>query len=318
MSGLAIVIVSYNVCHLLRRCLESIRDSQVSCSLQVYVVDNSSSDGSADMVRSEFPWVSLIESPNRGYACGNNLALREILQRSQSASMADASDYVLLLNPDAWLPCGSLQAMLDFIEAHPESGVVGPRLVRPNGELDLACRRSFPNPEVALYRILGLSKLFPRNRRFARYNLTYLDPYAIAEVDSVVGAFMLIRTEALRQAGILDECFFMYGEDLDLAFRIKKCGWKVLYNGQVEVLHHKGQSSRQARSKAVFEFYRAMLLFYRKHYAQSTRFPLNWIVVGGIYLRAALAMLENQIVGVLAYPARARRISRAGLAEWSR
>ena len=137
---------------------------------------------------------------------------------------------------------------------------------------------------------MGLSRLFPKSRRFARYNLTYLGPQKVVELDSVVGAFMMVRGSILRQVGILDETFFLYGEDLDWAYRIKQAGWKVLYNGNVEVLHHKGESSRQVQMKARLEFYRAMLIFYRKHYARTTRFPLNFVIVGGIYFNAGLAL----------------------------
>jgi N-acetylglucosaminyl-diphospho-decaprenol L-rhamnosyltransferase len=180
-----------------------------------------------------------------------------------------------------------LLQMVGFMDIHPKAGVAGPRLVRPNGELDLACRRSFPTPEVSFYRMLGLSRIFPNSRRFAKYNLNYIGERAVTEVDSVVGAFMLVRSSFLPEVGLLDEAFFMYGEDLDWALRIKKAGWQVLYNGAVEVLHHKGESSRQAQGKARSEFYKAMLIFYRKHYANTTHFPLSWMVVGAIYLRAS-------------------------------
>ena len=288
-SDLAIVIVSYNVRDLLRRCLATVYASGVSLA-GVYVVDNSSSDGSAWMVRREFPRARVIESPgNCGYACANNLALREIL-----AASGPKPRYCLLLNPDTELPPGSLDAMLEFMDAHPEAGIAGPRLMRPNGQLDLACRRSFPTPEVSLYRMLGLSKLFPRSRRFGRYNLTFLDPADVVEVDSVVGAFMLIRTDALEEVGLLDEAFFMYGEDIDLAFRMKSAGYRVLYNGRVEVLHHKGASSGGAESRRVLvEFYRAMHLFFDKHYAAGTPQPARWLVSRSIDLAAILALVRS-------------------------
>lgn len=317
MTGLAVIIVNYNVRELLRECLRSLSESETPRALEVFVVDNASADGSSAMVRSDFPWVKLIESPNNGYAHANNLVMREILRRAQTAPQAGLP-HILLLNPDTYLPPHALEQMAVFLEEHPRAGVVGPRLMRPNGRLDLACRRSFPTPEVSMYRMLGLSKLFPKRRRFARYNLTYLDPSEVAEVDSVVGAFMLIRSEALQQAGVFDESFFMYGEDLDLAFRIKRCGWSVLYNGQVEVLHHKGESSRQAKTKAVTEFYRAMLLFYRKHYASSTRFPLSWLVVGGIYLRGGLALVESQALKMLQNGTKESRQSASSFAEGAR
>jgi N-acetylglucosaminyl-diphospho-decaprenol L-rhamnosyltransferase len=303
MLDLGIVIVNYRTCDLLRECLQSVSESRGDFSFQVCVVDNCSQDGSCAMVGEEFPQVRLVESEvNGGYAYANNLGLRAFgfAQTSESAQQCreklseSTPRYALLLNPDTLLPPSVLQEMLDFMEAHPEAGVAGPRLVLADGSLDLACRRSFPSPEVAFYRMVGLSKLFPRSRRFGRYNLTCLDPDEVTEVDSVMGAFMLVRAEALEQVGLLDESFFMYGEDLDWAYRIKKAGWKVYYNPQVTVLHYKRAASRHSR-KASCEFYRAMHIFYRKHYAATTPFWLHWLVLGGIALRGGLAVLFSRL-----------------------
>ncbi|MBI2954160.1 MAG: glycosyltransferase family 2 protein [Chloroflexi bacterium] len=287
MLDLSIVIVSFNVNALLRKCLASICASEGGLAFDTIVVDNKSSDGSPSMVREAFPQVHLIESPvNGGYAYANNLALAEIVRRDEGA----LPRYVLLLNPDTILPPRALSEMVAFMDARDDVGAAGPRLVRLDGSLDLACRRSFPSPEVSFYRMVGLSKLFPRNRRFARYNLTYLRPDDVYEVDSVVGAFMLVKTPVVQQVGLLDEGFFMYGEDLDWAYRIKKAGWKVLYNGRVEVIHYKGESSKQQNLKPILAFYKAMLVFYRKHYSSNTAAPINWLVISAIYVRAALAM----------------------------
>ncbi len=283
MLDLSIIIVNYNTRDLLRDCLRSIYESQGDFSYEVCVVDNASSDGSAEMVRREFPQVKLIESEvNGGWAYGNNLALRRCRAR-----------YILLLNPDTVLPPTALQGMLDFMEAHPDAGMAGPKLVRADGSMDLACRRSFPTPEVAFYRIVGLSKLFPKSRRFARYNLTYLDPDQVAEVDSVVGAFMMVRGEIPEQVGLLDENFFMYGDDLDWALRIKERGWKVYYNPAVQVLHYKREASKQNRRRTRYEFYRAMRIFYLKHYAKSTPLWLHWLILGGIALGGRIVLLKE-------------------------
>ena len=297
MLDLGIVIVNYRTCDLLRECLQSIYEGRGDFSFQVCVVDNCSQDGSCAMVGEEFPHVQLIESAiNGGYAYANNLGLRAFgfAQTSDERPSESTPRYGLLLNPDTLLPPSALQEMLNFMETHPEAGVAGPRLVLADGSLDLACRRSFPSPAVSFYRMVGLSKLFPRSRRFGRYNLTYLDPDEVAEVDSVVGAFMLVRAEALKQVGLLDENFFMYGEDLDWAYRIKEAGWKVYYNPQVTVLHYKRAASRHSR-KANYEFYQAMHIFYRKHYAATTPFWLHWLVLGGIALRGGLAMLSSRL-----------------------
>ena len=150
-----------------------------------------------------------------------------------------------------------------------------------------------PTPEISGYRMLGLSKLFPKNPRFGRYNLTYLDPDVRTEVDSVVGAFMLVRGEAIKQVGLLDETFFMYGEDLDWAFRIKEQGWQVWYNPDVTVLHVKEAASKTS-SKARFEFYRAMTIFYRKHYEAETPRWLHWLIVSGIGLIGGISMIRHR------------------------
>jgi hypothetical protein len=290
MGDLAIVIVNYNTRDLLRDCLKSIYASRGDFDFQVWVVDNASTDGSAAMVGAEFPQTHLIESSiNGGYAYANNLGLRAagFTNSKTSEVFRDLGGlgwrFALLLNPDTVLPPDALANMLGFMEEHPDAGVAGPRLVLSDGSLDLACRRSFPTPEVSFYRLAGLSKLFPRSRRFGRYNLTYLDEHQTAEVDSVVGAFMLVRGEAIQQVGLLDERFFMYGEDLDWAKRIKDAGWKVYYNADVTVFHVKRAVSRYS-ARAQIEFYRAMKLFYEKHYARDTPRWLHWLVLAGIWL----------------------------------
>lgn len=293
MATLSVIIVSYNVLDLLRGCLASAYASR-GVNPEVWVVDNCSSDGSASMVAREFPQARLLESPrNGGYAYANNLALPQA-----------QGDYLLLLNPDTVLPADALVEMVAFMERRPDLGMAGPKLVREDGSLDLACRRSFPSPAVSFYRMIGLSKRFPQSRLFGRYNLTYLDPDQEAEVDSVVGAFMMVRRQALDQVGLLDEAFFLYGEDLDWAIRIKRAGWKVVYNPRVVVLHRKASSSAGDIRRATAEFYRSMLIFYKKHYAPQTMAPLNWLILGAIYVRGSLAYLMNTLL-----PPQLRRVN---------
>lgn len=280
---LAVVVVNYNVRDLLRACLRSVLRASSAWSTEIWVVDCGSSDRSTAMVRDEFPEVRLIETGNVGYARGNNLALRSI-------AAGGGARYVLLLNPDTEIPPGALSEMLALMDERAEVGASGPRLVLPDGSLDLACRRGFPTPLVSLYHFSGLSRRFPRSPRFARYNLTFLPENAVTEVDSVVGAFMLVRGETLRQVGFLDESFFMYGEDLDWALRIKRAGWKIVYNGAVQVLHHKRASSSQQNVQSTRAFYEAMLIFFRKHYAATTAAPLRWLVVLSIHLGLAVAL----------------------------
>lgn len=297
---LAIVIVNYNTRELLRDCLNSIFDSHGDFAYRVCVVDNNSSDGSAALVRETFPQVRLIESRiNGGYTYANNLGLRAMGFDSHQVSDSNTSSYpryVLLLNSDTILPPSALREMLAFMDAHPEAGAAGPRLVLSDGQLDRACRRSFPTPEVAFYRMTCLSFLFPGSQRFGRYNLSYLDPAETTEVDSVVGAFMMVRGKVIQQVGLLDEGFFMYGEDLDWAYRIKQADWRIYYNADVTVLHYKEAASkgdRAIRLRTRYEFYRAMYLFYRKHYAATTPFWLHGLVLTGLVLWGGVALLSE-------------------------
>lgn len=192
--------------------------------------------------------------------------------------------HALLLNPDTLVPPGALAKLLEALLAEEDIGIVGPKLVLSDGSLDLACRRAFPTPELSFYRFSGLSRLFPRSKRFGRYNMTYLDPDSPADVDAVVGACMLLRGAAIAAAGLLDERFWMYGEDLDLALRIHQAGWRVVYRPQV-VIHHVKRAASRGSPQARFEFQRAMWLFYQKHYAATTPRIVHGLVLLGLGLR---------------------------------
>lgn len=308
-SDLTIVIVSFNVCDLLRRCLASVMASQGDLVIDICVVDNASKDQSTAMVRSEFPSVHLIANDeNVGYPAANNQGLR-LLGVDRPAEEARPR-YCLLLNPDTEVPEGAFTQLVGYLDTHQDIGVIGPKLVLPDGSLDLACRRSFPTPEVSSYRMLGLSRLFPHSRRFGRYNMTYLDENVMADVDSVVGAFMMVRTRAVAKVGLMDERFWMYGEDLDWAKRIKDDGWRVVYYPAVEVLHVKRASSRQ-NERAQHEFYRAMLIFYYKYYRGETPYLLHLVIIlalaikGGRQLLPAIrqgsAILEQRAANEVSY-----------------
>jgi len=295
MSDLGIVIVNYNVRDLLRDCLQSVFDSKGDFTFEVCVVDNDSQDDSVQMLEEEFPQVQVIRANNEGYAAGNNLGLRYFGFGDDGRAAPDRPRHALLLNPDTVLPPLALADILAFMETRPEAGIAGPRLVREDGSLDRACRRSFPTPEVAFYRLSGLSRLFPGSRRFGRYNLTYLPPDVTSEVDAVVGAFMLIRGEVMAQVGLLDERYFMYAEDLDLCYRAKREGWQVWYNADVTVLHYKGQSSRQRSAFANLHFYQTMRLFHDKHFRDETFFLVNWFIYAAIGLLGASALLRDRL-----------------------
>lgn len=290
MKHLAVVILNYNSADVLRPCLESLLNQQFVGQLDLWVVDNASTDASVAMVERDFPSVKLIASPtNDGFSTGNNLALRRIL------ADPTAPEAVFILNPDTVVPPTGIVGLAHAMQTRPAAGVVGPKLVLADGSLDLACRRSFPSTEVALYRMTGLSRLFPRSRRFGRYNLTYLDPDQASEVDAVVGAAMLVRTSVMREVGVFDEAFFMYGEDLDWCYRIKAYGWQVWYDPSVTILHHKRVSSTRRAVPSIQAFYAAMRIFHRKHYAASTIAPLNWLIYLGITLKEWQALLRNRL-----------------------
>jgi N-acetylglucosaminyl-diphospho-decaprenol L-rhamnosyltransferase len=299
MLDLVIVIVNYNTRDHLHKCLCSVYASESDFKFEVCVVDNASHDNSCDMVQAEFPQTRLIQSQvNGGFAYGNNLALREYGLGDSTNCMlstdSEAPRYVLLLNPDTIVPPDALSKMLEFMDKHPKAAASGPKLVLEDGSLDMACRRSFPTPQVSFCRMVGLSSLFPNHPLFGRYNLTYCDPDQVMEVDSVVGAFMLVRREAILQVGLLDENYFMYGEDLDWAYRMHQAGWKVYYYPAVTVQHVKRAASRHS-PRAQSEFYRAMRVFYLKHYAATTSQPLHWLVLAGIDLRAGLLKIQQTL-----------------------
>ncbi len=318
---LAIVIVNYNTAALLADCLRSVFASRGGLTLAVCVVDNASKDDSVAVVRSGFPQVHVIANAiNAGYPQANNQGLRYFgfgdphpspppSRRGRGSPFprrdggrggdggASLPRYALLLNPDTVLPPDALAEMLAFMAAHPQAGVAGPKLVRLDGSLDTACRRSFPTPESSLWHLTKLDKLFPHSRRFGRYGLTYLDPNAVAQVDAVVGAFMLVRREAIEQVGLLDETFFMYGEDLDWAKRITDAGWQVWYNPAVTVLHVKEAASRHSY-RARVEFYRALIIFYEKHYRAVTPFWLDWAIRGGVACFGGLDLLGRRLRGM--------------------
>ena len=296
MPDLGIVILNWNTRGLLRDCLRSVYASRGAVTFQVCVVDNASSDDSAAMLKAEFPQALLIQNPvNGGYAAGNNLGLRA-LGFGPAGAPGEAGQaaprYALLLNPDTVLPEAALADMVRYMDEHPRCGAAGPKLVLPDGRLDLACRRSL-GFDAFVYRLLGLSRLFPRSRRFGQYNLTYLDPDVETTVGSVVGAFMQVRREAIAQAGLLDERFWMYGEDLDWAFAMHQAGWEVRYNPRVTVLHVKRAASRMS-SRAQIAFQEAMLYFYRKHYAAATPPWLGWLVETGIRLNLLWTRLRER------------------------
>jgi GT2 family glycosyltransferase/lipopolysaccharide/colanic/teichoic acid biosynthesis glycosyltransferase len=274
---LSIVIVSYNVREFLQHALMSLKRALKGIHAEIFVVDNASEDGSAEMVRRRFPHVRLIvNKENVGFARANNQALRQA-----------RGTYLLLLNPDTLVQEDTVSVMLRFLEANPHVGLAGCKVLNPDGTFQPACRRSFPTPWVAFTRLAGLSRLFPQSHLFGRYNLTYLSPDDTYEIDAVSGAFMILRRSVYEQVGGLDEDFFMYGEDIDWCYRIQQAGWKIYYVHSTQIIHYKGESTRRSSIDEIRMFYDAMHLFVRKHLARSA--PFFWFIKLAIHLSSRLA-----------------------------
>jgi N-acetylglucosaminyl-diphospho-decaprenol L-rhamnosyltransferase len=279
---LGIVIVNWNTCDLLRKCLATVTASVGDFRYRALVVDNASTDDSAAMVHAEFPNIELIVNPiNGGFSYANNIGLRALGFGNARDVAAEAPRYALLLNPDTEVPPTSLYEMVRFMDRRPDVGVAGPKLLMRDGSLDKACKRGLPTPAVAFYHYSGLAKLFPKNPTFGRYNMTHISDDTETEVDSVVGAYMQVRRECVEAVGLLDEVFFMYGEDIDWAYRVQQAGWKVWYYPAVTV-HHMKRASSVKSPKAAFEFWRAMLLFYRKHFRTTTPWPVHVLVLAAL------------------------------------
>lgn len=310
MDQLYIVVSSYNNATLLPDCLRTVEAAHPGIPTTVYVADAGSTDGTAEVVRRDFPGVHLrIAGENRGYAALNNLALREIVA-TVPVGADRARVAVLLLNADTEMPPDTLTGLVAQLAAHPEAGVIGPKIVLRDGSLDLACRRSFPTPANSFWKLTGMAARYPQSPRFARYNLTYHDPDEEIEMDSGMGACLMLRLAAIDDAGLMDERFFMYGEDLDWSYRIKANGWRVRYYPRVCILHHKGSSSRQRSLRATLAFYGAMWRFHHLHYARTTPPPLNLLIYVGIGARGLLALVANVL-----RPARRRRVASAPAAS---
>ena len=281
---LTIVTVAHNTRTVVRGCLDAIRASEAPFQVETILVDTGL-DGTAAMVRAEYPEVTVLEAPeNPGYSAANNLALRRA-----------SGGYVLLLHPDTLLPPDGVARAVARLERDASIGILGVKLVRGDGSLDRACRRSFPTPENALYHFLRLPRLFPGSAKFGQYNLTHLDPDREYPVDAVAGSFMLIRREVLERIGLLDEVFWMYGEDLDLCWRAREAGWQTHYFPEVRVLHLKGESSKARSLKCTYEFFRAMYLFYEKHYAARAPLVQNVVVTAGIVILGATSLAADRL-----------------------
>ena len=280
---ITVVIVSYNVKFYLQQCLDSLLRALQGIESEVFVVDNHSKDGSVDYLSKRFPGVNVIDSPhNLGFARANNLAIRK-----------SHAEYVLLLNPDTVVGESTIRTAIDFMDAHEDAGSLGVCMLDASGKAALESRRGLPSPMVAFYKMVGLCARFPNSHRFGHYYMSALPWDGPGRIEVVSGAFCLLRKKAIDEVGYLDEDFFMYGEDIDLSYRILKGGYHNYYLPST-ILHYKGESTQKSSFRYVHVFYEAMLIFFRKHYS-----GMSWLISlpikAAIYAKATLALFQMQI-----------------------
>lgn len=282
---LSIIIVNYNVRNFLEQCLGSVERAATGIDCETFVVDNQSVDGSAGMVRKKFPGVILLENKqNLGFSKANNQAIRKA-----------RGEYILVLNPDTILQQNSLRKCIKFMDSNPETGALGVKMIDGKGKFLPESKRAMPTPSVALWKMTGLSTLFPGSRVFGKYHLSFLDPHKTHDVEIVSGAFMVLRKEALDKAGLFDEQFFMYGEDIDLSYRILQAGFKNYYYPGTTIIHYKGESTRKGSLNYVISFYKAMLIFTRKHFTGRQAFLFSILIQLAIYVRASLSAIKRGV-----------------------
>lgn len=268
---LSVVIVSYNVRGYLENCLQSVNRALEGIEGEVFVVDNHSDDDSVEAVRSQYPWVRLIENQeNMGFSRANNIAIREA-----------HGEYVLLLNPDTIVEEATLSEVLRFMERHPKAGGAGVMMHNADGSLAPESRRALPTPWVSCLKMLGFTK---------RYYMSHLPWDQPSRIEVISGAFCFLRKKALDEVGLLDEDFFMYGEDIDLSYRLMKGGWENWYL-PYPITHFKGKSTQKSDYRYVHIFYKAMLIFFRKHYSHLSLFYALPVKMA-IYFRAAIALTD--------------------------
>lgn len=281
---LSIIIVNWNTVDYLKACLRSIETHAPSCQYEVIVVDNASSDGSAEMVEQSFPGVKLIaNSVNEYYAEGNNIGIRE-----------SRGEFVLLLNPDTKVKSGALDALLAFGREHPDAAAVGCRLVSPDGTIQDSCR-GFPDPSGVFFEYMRISRAFPESKVFGRYRMTWFDYKHVAEVDQPMGSCLLLSRKALDEVDMFDKEFPIFFNDVDWCYRAKRLGWKVYFTPDAEVIHHGGAATAQVSRAMKRESHRSLWRFYRKHYRKRISRPLYWFICAAIALNSFFASTARRV-----------------------
>jgi GT2 family glycosyltransferase len=280
---LSVIIVSYNVRYFLEQCLVSVYRAAENIDCEIFVVDNSSSDGSSSMVSNKFPDIRLINNhENRGFSAANNQAIKLATGR-----------YILLLNPDTLVGEETFSKCISFMDRHPETGATGVKMINGKGRLLPESKRSLPTPKTAFYKMAGLSYLFPRSELFSKYYLGNLDSTKTTQADIISGAFMFIRREAVIKTGYLDEAFFMYGEDIDYSYRLLKAGFKNYYLPETKIIHFKGESTKKENLSILISFYKAMTIFVLKHFNHDRSKILICLLRAAIFLRAGLSLVKQ-------------------------
>ena len=283
---LSIVIPTYNAHEWIEQCLDSIRLHRPSSDYETIVVDDTSSDDTVAVVTSTFPGVRVFANEkNVGFGKTVNVGLK-----------AAGGEYILVLNNDTWMHANALDAMIGYLDAHPDTGIVGPKVLSGDGSLQQQCRRRIPTPTAALLYFSGVAKLFPKNPKVAGYLMTAADENTTTEVDAVSGACLIVRRAVVDQIHGFDPEYYLYGEDLDFCWRAKLAGWKVVYVPEAVITHFGGQGGTgKKKLYATIEWHRAMWIFYRKHRAPTVAFPERALVYSGIALKTALAVAVNAL-----------------------
>ena len=280
---LSVIIVSYNVKHYLEQCLLSLKRAVEGIETEVFVVDNHSRDGSVEYLSDRFPDVNFIASNhNLGFSRANNVAIRQCV-----------GEYVLLLNPDTIVAESTVADVLNFMDGHPKAGGVGVKMLKTDGMVAMESRRGLPTPMTSFYKMSGLCARYPESRRFGHYYMSYLPWDKPAQIEVISGAFFMLRHDALDKTGLLDEDFFMYGEDIDLSYRLLKAGYENWYVPS-PILHYKGESTQRSSFRYVHVFYEAMLIFFRKHYGHMS-LVITAPIKFAIYVKATVALFKMQI-----------------------
>ncbi|MDD3305670.1 MAG: glycosyltransferase family 2 protein [Acetobacterium sp.] len=284
---LSIIIVNYRTEELTSNCIDSvIKSNTKGLNYEIILIDNASEDGSIEAIEKQFPEVKIIKNTeNLGFSKANNIGIE-----------ASTGEYLLLLNSDTIVDLNTLKDAMAFIRDHKHIGALGCKVLLPSGKLDPACKRSFPTPLNGLYHSLNLDMAFPESTRFGAYNLTYVDENKTCSIDCIMGAFMLVPRTVIDVVGMLDEDFFMYGEDIDWCYRIKQAGYQIMYYPEVRIFHHKKASGIGKRNpRVIAAFYDSMIIFYNKHYQNKYNSITRWAVTTGTTILKKKALAKNKL-----------------------